>query len=95
MTLSRGTNRFGESRESFGPRVFKCGGRELGQEELDNPVQQVGLVDHMAIERHWGNPEPFSDCTHGERLQAQIVGDGQPSREDAVSVNTRWTSHRS
>ena len=29
---------------------------------------QVGLVDHMAIERHWGNPEPFSDRTHGECL---------------------------
>jgi hypothetical protein len=92
VALSRRSDRVRESREPIDPGSVGGWG-ELGEEQLDDPVEQVGLVGHMAVQRHGRDPEPRGDGSHGESLQARFVSDGQAGGEDDVSVDARRPAH--
>ncbi len=66
---------------------------ELGEKELDNPVEQVGLASDMPVQRHRGHAEPFGDRSHSQADQARLVGDGQCGGKDSSPVDARWSSH--
>ena len=60
---------------------------ELGQQPLDQAVEQVGFVGDMPVESHRCHFEAVGDSLHGDGFEAPLVGDGQPGGEDGVSVD--------
>ena len=63
--------------------------------QLHQPVEQVGLVGHVAVEGHGSDPQALGDRGHRERLDALFVGHGKHLHQYLAPVDTRWPGHPS
>ena len=68
-----------------------AGGRplDLGDDQLDDPVEQVVLAPDVAVERHRVDPELLAELAHAQRLEAVAIGELDGDAEDAVAVERR------
>jgi hypothetical protein len=73
---------------ALGPRQ-----RILGQQHLDQPVEQGVLVIHVPVQRHRRNLQAPGHRVHGDRVQALLVGQPQRGGQHRLAADLRRTSH--
>jgi hypothetical protein len=42
---------------------------ELGEPPLDHPIEEVGLVGHVAVQGHWRHTKPGRHALHGDGIE--------------------------
>jgi len=48
---------------------------DLGEDEVDHPVEQGLLAGDVVVQRHRLDPERLPELAHAERLEARLVGE--------------------
>ena len=57
------------------PFPFRGWGRNLGQDALDDAVENVVLVGDVVVERHAFHAERLADAPHAQRLEPSFIGE--------------------
>lgn len=67
--------------------------RQLREQPLHEPVEQVLLVANVVVERHRGDAESFGDGAHADRLKAALLGDLERGVEHPLAGDAGLTWH--
>ena len=92
MTPRRGPRATGQRSEAVGQPTTWSGvrQRDLQQDALHHPVEQVGLVGHAPVDRAMGvTPEAVGHRLHGDRRQTLLVSQFQ-ARGRAMAARSIW-----
>jgi hypothetical protein len=49
---------------------------DLGEDQVDHPVEELALVGHVVVERHRLHPQGLAELAHGEGGEPALVGEG-------------------
>ncbi len=66
------------------PAVVRRGQFDLGEDQIDHPVQQVLLVGHVVVQGHRLDPDGLAQLAHAERLQTAGVGEFDRGAQDPL-----------
>ena len=78
---ARGEHRLAERRL---PASSIGADRDLTDDDLHHPVEEVVLAAHVRVERHRLDPELLAEPAHADRADSVAVGELHGRRQDAL-----------
>ena len=93
MSLTGAPQVPGHRHETIGRRQLDGRQLDLSEQAFHQPVEEGGLVAHVAVEGHRRHPEPRGDGVHGHRGEPGLVGQGQRGIEHDGTVEEGSSSH--
>ena len=83
-----------ERSEAFRPGEIRGGPHGFGEEQLHEPVEQVGLTRNVPVKRHRRDAEALGDRGHGQRVKSAFVGKRESCREDTRAIDSSRSPHK-
>jgi methyltransferase (TIGR00027 family) len=83
-----------ERSETFRPGKIRGGLHGFGEEQLHEPVEQVGLARNVPVKRHRRYAEALGKDGHGQRVKSAFVGKRESFREDTRAIDSSRPTHK-
>jgi hypothetical protein len=82
-----------ERGETFSPGKLRGGLYGFGEQQLHEPVEQVGLIGDVPVKRHCRHVEPLGKRGHCDCVEAAFVSKSKSFREDERSIDSCRSTH--
>ena len=82
-----------ERSEPFRPGKLGGGLHGFGEQQLHEPVEQVGLARNVPVKRHRRHAEALGERGHGHRVELAFVGKRESFGEDTRAIDSCRTTH--